>query len=139
MNTPDTSPQEGAFEKRDILPSSLPKVSRNVITDVKGVAWRPYFCASCGVEGKGGRVNENVSYILWLCDADQNNCSSKWQPLLGTSLIPYEKLCATAKAEQLETFGRELSEPELNDQLKDGDSSLSKLLRDYNSLPEHQR
>jgi hypothetical protein len=120
-------------ESTDILPSSLTKVTKNVIS-VQGEPWKPIFCANCGKDG-GWVPEKNCDFAFYLCQP----CADKHGSIAGTMMVPDEVFWARVKAEQVETYGRELTEAEIAEALKDSDNSLAKLARDRHSLPEYNR
>ncbi len=90
-----------------------------------GLNWVPIYCANCGADG-GFVPEENCNFAFYLCNA----CAEKWSPLEGTYLVPDNVFWQRLKEEQISRYGRELSETELVELLKDENNSLSKLCKD---------
>jgi hypothetical protein len=123
----------GSTGTLDILPSSVPRESKNVKT-LQGMNWIPIFCANCGCDG--GYVPEaNKDFAFYLCQP----CADRYGNIAGTMMVPDEVFWARVKAEQLERHGRELTPQEVIEAIKDSDNPLAKLARDRRSFPEYQR
>lgn len=116
----------------DILPDCRlqnTKDSRRIVTQLGVLNWVQIFCANCGADG--GRVpEENMTFAFYLCTP----CAEKWSPLAGTMIEPDAVFWQKVKDAQIEKYGRELTAPEVAEQLKDGDSILSKLARERKDL-----
>jgi hypothetical protein len=115
--------------RQDSLPNSIALRNERVIVWANGMKWLPTFCANCGKEG--GMVMETdwervKNFAFYLCDP----CSEKWSPLVDTKLAPDEVFWQKVRAVQFDEFGRELSEPELIEALKDDNHILTKLCKD---------
>jgi hypothetical protein len=112
---------------KDLLPDSRPRIQKNVtrMTTPWGVVnYVPVYCANCGVP-YGLVPNENMTFAFWLC----NLCAEKWAPLEGTYTIP-DEVFAQKIAEELMTYGRDVTMSEITEILKDENSSLAKLCKD---------
>jgi hypothetical protein len=121
----------------DILPSSVTKVIRDGksgIFDLTGemIEWVPVFCASCGVGGMRVPLVQIASggFVAWFCEAAQNNCAERYRDQTMFAKIPDEVFWAKVKQAQLESYGRELFAHEIEDQLHDPNSLMSKLARE---------
>lgn len=110
--------------KVDVLPDSRLKQPKNIYNHI-GLNWVPIFCANCGKDG-GFVPEENCTFVCYLCDP----CAEKLGPITGTYMEPDAQFWARVKAEQLEKYGRELSADELVEILKDGNNSLTKLVKE---------
>lgn len=112
----------------ELLPSSTPIITRNVVFDSNGVAWAPLFCANCGCNG-GWTPEEYIKaqgFVSYLCVP----CHEKHGAPFGTMVTPDEVFWEVVNSEQMETFGRILSGPEIVEALKDDNHVLSKLAKD---------
>jgi len=114
---------------KDILPNCIATRSEKTIVWGNGMKWIPIYCANCGKDG--GMVMEGdwslvKNFAFYLCDP----CGEKWSALVDMAISPDEAFWAKVKQAQLEAFGRELTEIELVEALKDGDHILTKLSRD---------
>ncbi len=108
----------------EILPSSVPRETKNVVFR-EGVPWIPIFCANCSCDG-GWIPEETKDFAFYLCVP----CADKWEPLTGTMLVPDEVFWDKVNAAQIEKYGRILEPHEQIEELKIGDSMLSKLARE---------
>lgn len=107
-----------------LLPNSVPTVTRKVVMRA-GVPWVPIYCANCGCDG--GWIPEDAKdFAFYLCEP----CGEKWAPLAGTMMVPDEVFWAKVKDAQIEKYGRELQDIEIIEELKDGESMLSKLAKE---------
>ena len=112
----------------DVLPNSVPKETKNIVFRA-GVPWIPIFCANCGCDG--GWVPEAAKdFAFYLCVP----CAETWAPLAGTMLVPDEVFWQKLHGAQFEKHGRLLTDLELVEQLKDGDSMISKLARERHDV-----
>lgn len=112
-----------------ILPDSRLRETKNVVVR-DGVNWVPIFCANCGADG-GIVPEENTTFAFYLC----NPCAEKYGNIEGTYVESDVAFWEKVHAAQLEKYGRVLEPGEIVEQLKDGNSLLSKLARergDYN-------
>lgn len=113
-------------DRPEIFPDSRAKEAKHVQWH-NGLNWVPLFCANCGADR--GFVPEDAlscNFAFALCDP----CAEKWSPLTNTYLIPDEVFWDKVKKAQLEAYGRELTEPEVVEALKDDEHMLSKLAKD---------
>ena len=109
----------------DVLPSCIARERKTVVR--AGQTWIPLFCANCGADG--GLVLEQDlgdNFAFYLCDP----CAEKWGPIAGMTMVPDEVFWAKVRDAQMEEYGRILTPEEQGEQLKDGDSLLSKLARE---------
>lgn len=120
-------------QQPDVLPNSR---MRNPKSEVQGyfpnfgrINYVQIFCANCGADG-GYVPVDSCDFAFYLCDAQQNNCAAKWQPLANTCLIPDEVFWRKVKLAQFEHFGRELTAAEIIEALKDENHILSKLAKE---------
>ncbi|HWW84183.1 MAG TPA: hypothetical protein VNZ26_11300 [Vicinamibacterales bacterium] len=117
------------MKKHDILPNCIAARSERTIVWANGMKWIPIFCANCGTDG--GQVLETdweraKNFAFYLCDP----CAEKWSPLAGMALSPDEAFWQKIREAQIENFGRELSNVELVEALKDDEHVLTKLCKD---------
>ena len=108
----------------ELLPSSVPRETKHVIFRA-GVPWIPIFCANCGCDG-GLIPEETKNFAFYLCVP----CAEKWEPLAGMMLVPDNVFWDKVNAAMVEKYGRILEPHEQVEELKNGDSILSKLARD---------
>lgn len=113
----------------DLLPNCIAERSERSIVWSNGMEWLPIFCANCGKDG--GMVLkvdwERVkNFAFYLCEP----CAERWAPLTNMSIAPDEAFWRRVHDVQIEQFGRELTDAELVEALKDGDHVLTKLCRD---------
>lgn len=108
----------------DVLPDSRAKVTRNVV--MRGsVAWVPFFCANCGIEG-GLCPEENMTFAFYLC----NPCAETHGAIANMQMVPDEVYWQKFKEAQLEKYGRELAGVELQEVIADVDNPLAGLARE---------
>ncbi len=88
-----------------------------------GGVWVPVFCANCGVDG-GMVPEQNMTFVCWICA----KCAETYGAIAGTMLMPDQVFWERVKQEQLEAYGRYLTEEELATIIKDGSSPLAKLI-----------
>lgn len=110
------------------LPNCLARETRGLIQSA-GLAMKPVFCANCHAIAPFV-VDEGMAFAFYLCEAEQNDCASKWQHVVGTIAVPDEVFFERVKQAQLEHDGRELSATEQAEALKSSDHYLSKLAKD---------
>lgn len=117
------------LEALEILPDSR-------LLNPTGLIWRPdgwyvrVFCANCGAD-KGCEVPEaNMTFVCYLCDS----CSEKYGGIANLMMMPDEIFFGLIAAEQLESYGRYLSEEEMIQEMQDGTSSLAKLLSEGDKI-----
>lgn len=111
----------------NILPDSRAKKSK-LILDGSG-AWVPVFCANCGKEG-GRCPEENMTFMFYQCTP----CHERLGHLTGTMVMPDEVFYQKVAEEQLETYGKFLSEQELITIVEEDASPLATLLKEGQSL-----
>lgn len=106
----------------EILPSSALRETKNTVYH-KGAEWVPIFCANCGVDC--GFI-PNHTFAFFQCDP----CATKFPCPEGFYRIPDEVFFEKFHAAMLDHYGRELTEFELVEEAKNGDSIIAKLVRD---------
>lgn len=109
----------------EVLPSSVAREIKNFKIH-NGIPWIPIFCANCGKDG-GWIPEETKDFAFYICESP---CGEKWDPIIGTYVVPDEVFWEHAKQVQLEKYGRELQPYEVVEALKDGNHILSKLAKD---------
>lgn len=115
------------FEKRNILPDSRLKTvftPKGMVQSIKFGMWEPIFCANCGKEG-GLCPTENMNFMFWLC----NNCANTYGQIAGTMMMPDEVFWEQMRLQQLESYGRYLSEQEVAAVVEADASPLAKLIK----------
>lgn len=116
-----------------VLPDSRQKTvltpKGSVNAGVRGMAV-PIYCINCGKFG-GYVPEENITGVSYLCD---DPCSAKFGNIPGTVGIPDRVFWELVKQTQIETYGRELQPEEIEIQLGDPNSLMSKLARDRKLL-----
>lgn len=110
----------------EILPDSRLKTIHTPKGMVQGPGgmWVPVFCANCGVSG-GLCPEENMTFMFYLC----NDCVWKYGEIAGVMMVPDEVFWEKVKQEQLDKYGRLLSDAELRQVLEAGASPLATLLK----------
>jgi hypothetical protein len=113
----------------EVLPNCIAKRSEKIVFGPNGTKWIPLFCANCGTDG--GLVMETdwdrvKNFAFYLCQP----CADKWAPLANTGLAPDEVFWRKVRSAQIEAFGRELSDQEIIEALKDDESIIAKLVKD---------
>ena len=113
----------------DTLPNCIAQRNERSIVWANGMKWLPIFCANCSKEG--GQVLETdwvrvKNFAFYLCDP----CAAKWAPMVDVAMAPDEVFWHKVHDAQLENFGRELSEAELIEAMKDDTHILTKLCKD---------
>src|SRR6266849_10899302 len=89
------------------LPSSVPRTIRGTISSPYGTLI-PIFCANCGCAGS--MITEgSKDFAFWLC----NKCEKTYGQIAGAMCVPDEVFWAKMQSEQLEKYGRELTQREL--------------------------
>lgn len=110
-------------DKSIVLPDSRAKVLRGV-KFINGVEHEPCFCANCHV--LGGHVPvEYTTFAYWVC----NKCESKWALQAGEMAMPDQVWWERVKQEQLEEFGRTLSDVELLKLIEEDATPLASLIK----------
>ena len=89
-----------------------------------GASWIPVFCANCGADG-GLCPEENMTFMFYLC----NTCAETHGQIAGAMLMPDEVFFEKIRQEQLETYGRYLTQAELTRVADADDTPLAKLLK----------
>jgi|FreactTroBogLake_1042271.scaffolds.fasta_scaffold19252_3 hypothetical protein len=112
------------IEHPTVLPDCRPKVQRNIVHHV-GLNWTPIYCANCGADG-GLVPEDNCNFAFYLC----NSCAEKWSPVEGTYMVPDEVFWQRLLEEQMNTFGRVLTDDEMHTELQNENSVLFKLGKD---------
>jgi hypothetical protein len=115
--------------KTEILPNCIAQRSEKTVVWANGMKWIPIFCANCGCDG--GQVLETDwervnNWAFYLCEA----CAEKWSPLVDHALAPDELFWKKVREAQIEAFGRELTDIEIIEALKDDSHVLSTLAKD---------
>jgi hypothetical protein len=113
----------------DILPNCIALRNEKSVVWGNGMKWLPTFCANCGKEG--GMVLQTdwervKNFAFYLCDP----CADKWAPMANTGLAPDEVFWRKLHEAQLEAFGRDLTEEEIVEALRDDESIITKLVKD---------
>lgn len=111
------------------LPNSIAVRNEKSIVWANGMKWLPIFCANCGKQH--GQVLQTdwervKNFAFCLCDP----CAEKWSPLADTMIAPDEVFWRRFHEVQLEEFGRELTDAELVEALKNDDHVITKLCKD---------
>lgn len=70
------------------------------------------------------------NFAFYLCVP----CAEKWQPLVDTAVCPDEMFWRKIHDAQMEAFGRDLTEQEIIEALKDDEHILTKLCKDRHDL-----
>jgi hypothetical protein len=117
----------------EILPNCIAQRSERSIVWANGMKWLPTFCANCGNEG--GMVletdwNRVKNFAFYLCEP----CAQKWSPMADVAIAPDQAFWNKIHEAQLEQFGRDLTEAEIIEALKDDEHILSKLCKDRYDL-----
>ncbi len=87
--------------------------------------WVPVYCGQCG--NPGGLVPaENMTFVFYLC----NDCFAANGEITNTMVMPDEIFWEKIKQEQLEQYGRFLSESELSEVIAADASPLANLIKD---------
>jgi hypothetical protein len=85
----------------------------------------PIFCANCGTQG-GWVPEENMTFLYWLC----NTCAETYGPIANTMMMPDEVFFERLKQEQIDKYGRFLTEQEIVAVIEEGTSALAKLIKE---------
>lgn len=107
----------------EILPDSRARETRGRIF-TPGGAWVPVFCANCGVHG-GSCPEENMTFMFYLC----NRCAETHGKIAGTLMMPDELFYEKLRLEQMDSYGRYLTEQELVTIVQEDASPLATLLK----------
>jgi hypothetical protein len=92
-----------------------------------GTVWYYLFCANCGVDaGRVLKTDLPSDFAFAQCD----ECAKDY-PIEGIYVEPDYAFTENVIQEQMETYGRMLTPQEQVEVLKDGNSTLAKLARDW--------
>jgi len=69
---------------------------------------------------------ENMTFLFYLC----NTCAETYGAIANTMMMPDEVFWERIKQEQLEKYGRFLTEQELVAVMQEGTSALSRLIKE---------
>ena|SRR5437867_10171007 len=106
----------------DILPDSRLKSNKGAKPSKILGWWVPVFCAICGIP-YGYVPEENCSFACWLC----NECSENYGEIFGMMMMPDEMYWEKVKEAQIEKYGKELNQQEINQEVA-SQSSLGRLI-----------
>lgn len=113
----------------NILPDSRLVQPTGVVRGSAGLVpstnWQPIYCANCGVEG-GMVPTENMTFAFWLCRTCEATCGE----IAGTMRMPDEIFWGRLAEEQLESYGRFLTEQEFIQVVEADASPLSLLIKE---------
>lgn len=112
----------------DILPDSRARETKGRIF-TPGGTWIPVFCANCGRNG-GMCPEENMTFLFYQCPP----CSDKYGDLTGTMKMPDEVFFEQMKNEQMESYGRQVTEQELVSIVQEDASPLATLIKSRQQL-----
>ncbi len=89
-----------------------------------GMWWVPIYCANCG--GEGGLVPEDTTnFVFYLC----NDCFALCGEITNTYVMPDEVFWEKVKQEQVEKYGRYLTQVELERVVAEDASPLATLIK----------
>ena len=106
-----------------VLPDCRSREARG-LTFICGVPWQPIYCASCGAAG-GMVPQENTTFAFWLC----NPCFATHGELTNVMMMPDEVFWGHVAQEQMEKYGRLLTNEELTDVVAADGSPLATLIK----------
>ena len=86
----------------------------------------PLYCANCHKDAGWVVPEENCTFAFYLCDP----CGEKWGTQYGTLLMPDELFWEKVKQEQLEKYGRFLTQREIATAEASPTNSLGRLIRE---------
>lgn len=109
----------------DVLPSSLPRISRGAV-ERNGSWWIPMFCLNCGCEGPCITEQQKGYATAWLCIP----CAPKWAPIMGQTLTSDDVFYARVAQAQIDAKGRPFTHEEMAAALDDATSPLSLLAKE---------
>jgi hypothetical protein len=92
----------------DLLPDSRPRLVRGARLGADGAYWIPIYCYNCGVAG-GSVPEQNMRFVSWLC----KECAATYAVAQNELLMPDEVFWELVAQEQMDQFGRPLTEQEL--------------------------
>lgn len=108
---------------KDILPDCRARDPKGA-TPGPGGSWIPISCASC--KRDGGLVPEqNMTFVFWLCAP----CAETYGKIAGLMFMPDEVFWEQVKQEQLEAYGRLLTNEELSAIVEADGSPLATLVK----------
>jgi hypothetical protein len=107
----------------DVLPDCRARETRGRVFTAGGVLV-PVFCANCGRDG-GWCPEENMTFLFYLC----STCAETHGQIAGTMLMPDEVFFERLRQEQVEAYGRYLTQQELTQVVEAGGSPLATLLK----------
>jgi hypothetical protein len=113
------------------MPETLPNcvLPNKFVTSRDGTKWFPLFCANCGKQSPY-MVRDTLimqPFGFYLCN---DPCVKLYGAPAGTMLMPDQLFWRRVGEIQQEEFGHILSDEELQTQLADVNSSMSKLERE---------
>lgn len=108
----------------DILPDSRARNTRGRIFNTPMGTLIPIFCANCGVDG-GAVPEENMNFVFYLC----KQCAETHGHITGMMMMPDEVFFEKMKHEQMEAYGRYLTETEVVQVVQEDASPLAKLIK----------
>ena len=109
----------------DILPDCRLQRGGGTISCGANGLWVPVFCANCGADG-GMVPLEGMTFLFYLC----NLCAEKHGQIAGTMVMPDEVFYEKLKQEQLDRYGRYLTNEEWNQISEDPSHPLWLLIRE---------
>jgi hypothetical protein len=93
-----------------------------------GMVWYYLYCANCGKDqGRVLKTDLPSDFAFALCD----DCAATYGGMVGTYMEPDHSFWEAVTQEQIDKYGRTLTAPEQAEVLKDGNSTLAKLARDF--------
>jgi hypothetical protein len=122
MNQSSASGKE--MTMAEILPDCRTKDRRNFSQTQLGISV-PIFCANCGAPG-GDVPEENMTFAFYLC----TRCAETYGQIAGMMMMPDQVFFEKVKQEQLEAYGRYLSELELLAVVEADASPLATLIKE---------
>lgn len=108
----------------EVLPDSRPINLRGARLGPGGVYWVPVYCANCGCDG--GLTPEESTFLFYLC----TKCAETYGEIAGTLMMPDQVFWEKLKQEQLEAYGRYLTEQELVQVVAEDASPLATLIKE---------
>lgn len=111
------------FTKNEVLPDSRAKETKGRIFTPMG-AFVPVFCANCGVPG-GHCPEENMTFLFYLCQ----KCFETHGEVAGVMMMPDEVFFEKLKQEQIASYGRYLTQQEIQKIVEEDASPLATLIK----------